>query len=106
MINEMSKCERCGKLAVQGDVVTISMQEFEALKRDAAMGGSRRRISNYRAVSRSAIARNLEMADFIIESLATKTITEVAVSVAEKFGASAPSRSSIHRFVAAVKNPV
>ena len=100
-MNAMKRCRDCGKLALIGDTVTISAEEYETLKMAAAEQTIRLSGSAYRAASRSAIARTPELAAFILEQYKTHTVVEVAKNVAAKFGSSAPSRSSIHRFIKA-----
>lgn len=102
-MSKLSKCLQCGKLAYAGETVTIPVSEFEALTQSAAEASVRKKVSKYRLISRSAIARNPAQADFIIESLATMTIAEVHAAVVKKYGPKAPSRSAIYRFAEAAK---
>lgn len=101
-MNGMERCKDCGKLAFANDSVTIAVSEYEALKIAAAELTARGNSSAYRAVSRSNIARNPELAAFILDQYKRLTVVEVSKLVAERFGPSAPSRSSIHRFIKAV----
>ncbi len=101
-MTNLDKCQKCGKLAYQGDTVTVTLAEFEALKKAADRGGERTAIARYRSLSHSPIARNPKLAEFIINFIPTMTVSEIAKAVKSEFGDSGPSRSSIYRFVQAV----
>lgn len=98
-MNAMERCKDCGKLALLTETVTISAYEYNKLLRDAAAGKARREISNYRALSRSGIGLNPELAEFILDVAPTMTIAKIHAACIERFGATAPSRSSIFRFI-------
>lgn len=99
----MERCGDCGRLALSGETVTISAEEYEALCRYAEIGRDRKAISSYRAVSHSAIARNPALADFILENAVTLTTSEVVKRAKAKFGDGIPSRSSVYRFIELMK---
>ncbi len=103
-LDKIDKCGICGKLAFQGDSITISVDEYQALTRYAEIGRERKTIGDYRAVSRSAIARNPRLADFILEHSITMTTSEVFQKAKEKFGEKVPSRSAVYRFVEMMKS--
>ncbi|MFD2252673.1 CobQ-like glutamine amidotransferase family enzyme [Pseudochelatococcus lubricantis] len=98
-MSETNRCESCGKYVFADSVVTIPLEEYEALKARAAETRSRKSISTYRALSRSAIARSPELADFLLGTAVTKTTTEAFQLAKEKFGDACPSRSSVYRFI-------
>ncbi|MCJ8509033.1 hypothetical protein MUU53_14035 [Rhizobium lemnae] len=102
MAHDLEKCEQCGKLAVSGETVTISVSEYERLTRAAAV----QRISSYRAVSRSGIGLNPPLAEFILERAKTMTMAKLHEACVERFGADAPSASSIFRFVQKMRGPL
>lgn len=91
----LEKCDQCGKLAVSGGTVTISTEEYQRLMLAAAS----QRLSDYRAVSRSGIGLNPPLAEFILEKAKTMTIAKIHAACVERFGESAPSKSSIFRFI-------
>lgn len=93
-------CKSCGKLTFSGDPITISVSEYLALRKAADIGRERKNLSTYRAASRSAIARKPDLADFIVDCVATMTVEEVTRACHVKFGPDCTSRSSIFRFVA------
>ena len=97
-------CATCGKLAFSGNLVTLPSSEYHALKMAAEAGRSRKSLSTYRAVSRNSIARQPELADFIVECAARMTTREVREACIEKFGDRTPSRSTIFRFIADMQN--
>lgn len=99
----MELCIDCGRLALSGDTVTITVDEYEALRRYAEIGRDRKAISSYRALSHSVIARNPALADFILESAITLTTSEVFRQAKAKFGDAVPSRSSVYRFIELMK---
>lgn len=96
-----SVCAQCGKLAFDGDTVTIPTSEYQELAllreaREAAFAT----VSKIRLRSRSKITRDPELARFIIRCAETMLIREIASACVEKFGPErAPSKSSIHRFI-------
>ena len=95
----LERCEDCGKLSISGDTVTIATEEYEELNRYAQIGRARKTVSSYRAVSRSAIALNPALADFILDASVTSTTSEVFKLAKARFGEAVPSRSSIYRFI-------
>ncbi|GGA82465.1 hypothetical protein GCM10011491_07350 [Brucella endophytica] len=102
-MDRLEKCHQCGKLALEGEMITITVSEYESLKSAAASTNRRKAIAGYRAASSSKIGRTPELAEFIIECAATMTVAEIAMACREKFGDKTPSWSSIYRFVAAMK---
>lgn len=98
-MTDLEHCKDCGKLRLSGETVTISADEYHRLIREAASGRSHKSISAYRAVSRSGIGLNPELADFILDQAATKTIAGIHAACVERFADKAPSRSSIFRFI-------
>ncbi len=98
-MNNLQKCGQCGKLRLNGETVTISVSEYHALREAANSPVHRADANRYRRASRSVIARNPELADFIVNSVQTMTIAEVHKAAVEEFGPSIPSRSSFHRFL-------
>lgn len=99
----LERCQMCNKLALHDDTVTIPVSEYEALKTAAANSVRRKTIASYRAVSGSRIAKNPEMAEFVIECAATMTTTEVREACLQRFGDITPSWSTVFRFIQAVK---
>ncbi|KQX34110.1 hypothetical protein ASD04_17875 [Devosia sp. Root436] len=96
------KCQQCGRLAFPGEAVTISSDEYQELlafrkDREAAYT---HHVSKVRLASRSRIARDPELAQFILQAAETMLIKEIVAACEERFGVErAPSRSSIHRFI-------
>ncbi len=81
-------------------MVTISAGEFEALQAEATIGRQRREINLYRAKSRSRIARDAELASFIVECSDTMIGQQIREACLARFGMErAPSRSAIFRFL-------
>lgn len=99
----LERCLTCNKLALHDDTITIPLSEYEALKAAAVNSVRRKTIASYRVVSGSRIAKNPEMAEFIIECAATMTTTEVREACLQRFGDITPSWSTIFRFIQAVK---
>lgn len=95
MNSGLERCDQCGKMALSADTITIPVSEYNRLMRASVT----QRISNYRAVSRSGIGLNPPLAEFILESAKTMTIAKLHEACVEKFGADAPSKSSIFRFI-------
>lgn len=94
-------CQQCGKLAFPGSTVTIATDEYEELLR---FRGERQtdyaRLSSFRLASRSKIARDPELAQYILQCAETMLIGQIEAACVTKFGRErTPSRSSIHRFV-------
>ena len=93
-------CRDCGRLALSGPTITIPVADYAALLRDASAFGEASARPHFRAASRSPIARNGDLATFILQSAATMELSAIREAVAERFGrTSAPSRSAIHRFI-------
>ena len=99
----LERCLTCNKLALHEDTITIPVSEYEAMKAAADTSVQRKKIASYRAVSGSKIAKNPEMAEFIIECAATMTVAEVEEACKQRFGAATPSWSTIFRFIDAIK---
>ena len=99
----LEQCSQCGRLSIPGETVTISVSEYETLRSLAQKAKERRTLSKYRAVSSSAIARNPDIADFILEHTVTMTTSEVSRLAKSEFGKRAPSRSAIYRFLQKMK---
>ncbi|MFB2554030.1 hypothetical protein [Ensifer soli] len=102
-MNRIEACKTCGKHVFADDVIAVPIAEFQALKDAAEQSNSRALISRYRAVSHSRIARNPELAEFILDHFEKMTIIELTAATFKKFGRDAPSRSSIHRFLSSVR---
>jgi len=101
-VNKFENCNKCGKLIV-GETITISVTEYEQLRRLVLEVGSQKNSLNYRSLSHSAIARNRKLADFIVERFESMTLAEIHAAALTEFGSSVPSPSSIHRFIRAVQ---
>lgn len=99
----LERCLTCNKLALHEDTITIPVSEYEAMKAAADTSVQRKKIASYRAVSGSKIAKNPELAEFIIECAATMTVSEVTEACKQRFGAATPSWSTIFRFIDAIK---
>lgn len=99
----LERCQTCKKLALHEDTVTIPISEYEAMKAAADNSVQRKKIASYRAVSGSKIAKNPEMAEFMIECAATMTVSEVEEACKQRFGDATPSWSTIFRFLDAIK---
>jgi hypothetical protein len=81
-----------------GDTVTITVKEYEALLREGEAG--RATAPNYRAISLSRIARDPELASFVMKQAETMVAREIESAGVDAFGRSrVPSRSAIYRFV-------
>jgi|GEM_PF-6397834 len=99
-------CPRCGDLAFAGGTVTIPSEEFVELSqlrqyRDAAS----LKLSQTRLKSHSKIARDPEVAQFVVQCAETMILREIVAECIEKFGPKrAPSRSAIHRFIHAISD--
>jgi hypothetical protein len=106
MIGIPEICAQCGKLAYAGETVTILAKEYEELlrfrnQREASYDKS---LSAFRLASRSRIARDPELARFILQCAETLLIGEVEAACIKTFGKErAPSRSSIYRFLDTVR---
>lgn len=87
------KCGKCGNIVVTGDVVMIPRSDFEAFSKSP-----RPSVPDYRMRSATKIARNKEQAEFVIECLASMTVTQAHHACVERFGEAAPSRSQVYRF--------
>lgn len=98
-MTQMEKCNDCGRLALLGETVTIPTSEYQKLVTEARAGRSVTRLADYRALSRSGIGLNPELAEFILECAPTMTIKMIREACLERFGSKTPSRSSIHRFI-------
>ncbi len=94
-------CERCGRLAFDGRPVTISADEYlELQQKAAAYDASVGRVRSFRHLSRSTIARDPELAAFLVEASATMLLKDLRSAAVGLFGSDrVPSRSSIHRFL-------
>lgn len=94
-------CRQCGKLAYPGKTVTIPADEYEELlrfRKDREV--TYERVSGFRLASRSRIARDPELARYILQCAETMLIGEVEAACVAKFGRTrVPSRSSIYRFI-------
>ncbi|MGC4409264.1 hypothetical protein D4A92_21505 [Rhizobium rosettiformans] len=99
----LERCSTCNKLALRQETISVPVSEYEALKAAADSSVQRKKIASYRAISGSKIAKNPEMAEFIIECAASMTVSEVREACKERFGAATPSWSSIFRFLDAMK---
>ena len=99
----LERCSTCNKLALHQETISIPVSEYEALKAAADTSVQRKKIASYRAISGSKIAKNPEMAEFIIECAASMTVSEVREACKERFGTATPSWSSIFRFLDAMK---
>lgn len=90
-------CGRCGRLVICGETVTISVQEYVALR--AGLQSGKRRPGSV-----SPIARDAELAGFIAARADAMPTTEIIAAVAATFAKTrAPSRSAIYRFVQRVR---
>lgn len=94
-------CQQCGKLAYPGGTITVTADEYQELlqfrrHREAAY----QRASNVQLAPRMKIARDPELAQFILRSAETMLIKEVEAACIERFGRDrTPSQSSIYRFI-------
>lgn len=98
-MNGLERCNDCGRLALSSETVTLPADEYRKLLQDAAAGRAKKAISSYRAVSRSGIGLNPELADFILDVAPTMSIAKIHAACVERFGEKAPSASSIFRFI-------
>lgn len=93
------RCARCGKLALSGPTIAIPVAEYEALLRARDEAGPPRP-PNYRAFSNSRIARDPELAGFILESAPTSFARAIETAAVVRFGRDrVPSHWAIHRFI-------
>jgi len=94
-------CERCGRLAFDGSPVTVPADEYQVLQRKAAAyDASVGRVRSFRHLSRSTIARDPELAKFLVEASETMLLKDMRSAAVARFGSErVPSRSSIHRFL-------
>jgi hypothetical protein len=105
MMTDFDRCTICGKLVV-GEEITVPKNEFLALKEMAeAYVKSQKSFKKYQSYSRSPIAKNHELAGFILECQNTMTLYEIQDACREKFNGIGPSKSSIYRFLKALKTP-
>lgn len=100
-MNHPKPCERCGRLAFDGEPVTIAADEYKALLQKAeAYDASVGRVRSFRHLSRSTIARDPELARFLVEASETMLLRELRAAAVARFDEHrVPSRSSIHRFL-------
>lgn len=96
-------CSTCGKLAFSDDLVTVPASEYLALKKAAEAGHQRKSLSTYRTISRSKIALEPDLADFIVECAEKLSTDQIRAAALERFGDRAPSRSGIFRFMQDVR---
>lgn len=102
-VNGLEKCEVCGKFALGSDVVTISMAEYQELKAASFELQARAAVRGVVGKTRSRIARDPELAAFIVALADSKLLKEITAECVVKFGRDrAPSRSAIHRFLVAI----
>ena len=102
-MNGLEKCEVCGKFALANDVVTISMAEYQELKAASFELQARATVKGFVGKTRSRIARDPELAAFIVALAGSKLLKEITAECVVKFGRDrAPSRSAIHRFLVAI----
>ena len=91
-------CRRCGRLSLPGKTITIAVEEYEALLRRGEPGPPP--VPTFRAVSRSGIARDPELARFVLDRATPMLAGEIEAAAVETFGRDrVPSRSAIYRFV-------
>ena len=101
------KCQQCGRLVFPDGLVTISADEYQELlqfrqARDTQYG----RLSAVRLASRSRIARDPELAKYIVQCAETMLLRETEAACVARFGrARVPSKSAIHRFIYGVAHP-
>ncbi|OJF91050.1 hypothetical protein [Pararhizobium antarcticum] len=96
-------CSTCGKLAFADDLVTVPASEYLALKKAAEASHQRKSLSTYRTISRSKIALEPDLADFIVECAEKMSTDQIRSATVVKFGDRAPSRSGIFRFMQDVR---
>ncbi len=97
-------CKQCGKLAYEGDLIIVSAKEYRKLVDQAKATASATNSRQARAaLARSKIFANLAVRDFIRERENGMTLLELTEACRLEFGADAPSRSAIHRFLSGSK---
>ena len=99
-------CAQCGKLAYSGEIITIPATEYAELVRFKTERETsyEKNLSVFRLASRSRIARDPELARFILQHAETLLIGEIEAACIKIFGKErAPSRSSIYRFLDTVR---
>jgi hypothetical protein len=102
---EIEQCAVCGKL-VLGEQITIPKAEYLTLKEGyLAFQNSQDRFKKYQGYSRSPIAQNNELAEFILDCQKTMTLYQIKDACREKFNGIGPSKSAIYRFLRAVQSP-
>jgi hypothetical protein len=98
-------CPDCGRL-VAGEKVTIGAAEFQRLTALAkAYELATQRIRDFHRRSHSPIARQPDLAAFILECSASLTLHQTAAACRLKFGGQTPSKSAIARFLKVAQMP-
>lgn len=93
------RCLQCGRLALSGPTIAIPVEEYEALLRGRDAAGPPRP-ADYRSFSNGRIARDPELAGFLLDHAATALARELEAAAVERFGRDrVPSRWAIGRFV-------
>lgn len=94
-------CATCGKLAFPGESVTISAVEYDELLRfKTARTETHSNLASYRLASHSRIARDPELAQFIIACAETMMVKDVRQACVERFGEKrVPHRTTIGTFI-------
>lgn len=99
-MHDLKRCNDCGKMVLEGQLVTLSAAEYEQLRKEAEVGRQRRQVSYFRSKSKSRIARDPELASFIVECSDTMITAKIQDACLSRFGSKrAPSRSAIYRFL-------
>lgn len=97
----LGACVACGKMVLAGDFVLLARSDFEQL--NASSPGAVGRETGPISYPRALVAREPEIAAFIVAELPGKTVKDVVVATRQRFGARAPSKSAIYRFVASLR---
>lgn len=94
-------CKQCGRLAYPGEAVTISGEEYRELLRLRQARNIAKAIGLATGLNkRTGIARDAELASFILEGAETMMPKAIEASAVERFGRErVPSRSTITRFL-------
>jgi hypothetical protein len=101
-VTGFKKCPDCGRL-VAGENVTIDVGEYQRLLRDSDALKLSQAVQNFPIRSRSPIARNSELAAFIIGCRETMTLHQIAAACRAQFKGHSPSKSAVDRFLKEVR---
>lgn len=107
-VEGLKRCQGCGRLALDGETVTLGRAEFDRLLVAAKRGRlESERVDQLRQKTRSPITRDLELADYILSMPGDATLAEILAACSQRFGPGrTPSLSALSRFMIAVKGRV